>query len=55
MANENITIGSQRNINDVATELTIKYMETHSIDYKKVAEVYKEFYKAAVEAFNGEY
>ena len=52
MANEKITIASQRNFNDVATELTMKYMESHTIDYNKVAEIYKVFYKAALEAFN---
>lgn len=55
MANEKITIASQRNLNDVATELTLKYMETHSLDYNKFAEVYKVFYKTAIEAVNGEY
>ena len=55
MSNEKITIANQRNLNDVATELTLKYMESHSLNVEKIVEVYKAFYKAAVEAWNGEY
>ena len=56
MANEKIILsGSQRNTEDVATELTLKYMESHVLNVEQVAEVYKAFYKAAVEAWNGQY
>lgn len=55
MANENITIASQRNTNDVALELTMKYMDSVNLNVEQVSEVYKAFFKAALEALNGEY
>lgn len=55
MANENIITGSQRNLNDVATELTLKYMEDHSLGYEQFAKVYKVFFKNALECSKGEF
>lgn len=55
MANEKITIASQRNMNDVATELTIAYMEKYALSKEEIAEAYKLFFRTAVDAFNEEY
>lgn len=56
MADEKITLSSsQRTFQDVATELTLKYMDSCSLNVEQVVEVYKAFHKAAVEAWNGEY
>ena len=56
MSDEKIVLSSsQRNTEDVATELTLKYMDTCVLNVEQVVEVYKAFHKAAVEAWNGEY
>lgn len=56
MSSEKIVLSNTpRAIQDVATELTLKYMDSHSLNVEQVVEVYKAFYKAAVEAWNDEY
>lgn len=55
MANESITIASQRNLVDAATELTVAYIKDSGFSKEEVAEIYKTFYKAALEAWNQEF
>lgn len=54
MADEKITIASQRNLNDVALELTKLWYRTHAIEsLEELQGTYKECYKAALEARSG--
>ncbi|WP_195945879.1 hypothetical protein [Paraclostridium bifermentans] len=55
MSKDRVVVSSQRTMEDVATELTITFMETHSVSPERAAEIYKLFYKNAVEAYNAEY
>lgn len=55
MANENVHLVTNRHAQDVATDLTIAYIDKYSTSKEEVAEIYKLFYKTAVEAFNNEY
>ncbi|AKP41257.1 hypothetical protein QSP13_09950 [Clostridioides difficile] len=55
MSDGKICVSCQRTIADVATELTIAYMENASLTPEKIAEIYKLFYKNANEAFNGKF
>jgi len=55
MANESITIASQRNLIDAATELTVAYIKDSVLSKEQVAEIYKIFYKAALEASKREF
>ncbi|WP_278682759.1 hypothetical protein [Paraclostridium bifermentans] len=55
MSNENISITSQRNINDVALELTLEFLKYNFRDGENktldgMAQAYKHFYKTAIEA-----
>lgn len=55
MSDGKICVSCQRTAEDVATELTIAYMENASLTPEKIAEIYKLFYKNAIEAINGEF
>lgn len=55
MSNENIHLVTNRHVQDVATDLTIAYIQKYALSKEEVAEIYKLFYKTAVEAFNCEY
>ena len=53
MSDNNIVVSSQRNLNDVAIELTKYYLKTFNsedLTEEQVAEMYKFFYKTAAEA-----
>ena len=53
MSDNNIVVSSQRNLNDVAIELTKYYLKTFNSEHlteEQVAEMYKFFYKTAAEA-----
>lgn len=53
MADEKIVIGSQRNVNDVALELTKMWYKTNPIEsIEELKNTYKECHKAAHEAKN---
>lgn len=55
MSNEKVRLVTNREVQDVATDLTMAFIEKYSIDKEEVAEVYKLFFKTAIEAFNGQY
>lgn len=55
MSNESISRTSQRNINDVALELTFEFLKYNWRDgecteLESIAQAYKHFYKIATEA-----
>ena len=56
MADEKITLSKQRNLNDVAVELTLAYMDKYGASsVEEVMEMYKKFHKNAFEAKKGNY
>lgn len=56
MADNNVIVSSQRNINDVAIELTELYLSKFNSEHltkEEVAEMYKFFYKTALDSTRG--